>query len=144
MKSHTLRVQVEFGDCDPAGIVYFPNFFRWVDAAGRRFFIACGLPSWLETEATLGIIGTPIVSTETRFLSPASYGDELDIETTIAEWRGRSFVFRHVIRRADDVLVEVKEVRVFARRIEGQRHRIQAVPVPPEFRALCEAPETGR
>ncbi|MFL6695326.1 MAG: acyl-CoA thioesterase, partial [Ramlibacter sp.] len=37
-------VRVEFGDCDPAGIVWFPNFFRWIDAASRHFFIACGVP----------------------------------------------------------------------------------------------------
>ena len=34
MKEHTLTkttvltVQVQFGDCDPAGIVFFPNFAR--------------------------------------------------------------------------------------------------------------------
>ena len=34
--THTVRV--EFGDCDPAAIVWFPNFFRWIDAASRHFF----------------------------------------------------------------------------------------------------------
>ncbi len=74
---HTSHFPVEFGDCDPAQIVYFPNFFRWVDAASRRFFIACGLPSWQDSEAERGIIGTPLVDTHARFLRPASYGDQL-------------------------------------------------------------------
>jgi 4-hydroxybenzoyl-CoA thioesterase len=30
------QVRVEFGDCDPARIVWFPNFFRWIDAASRH------------------------------------------------------------------------------------------------------------
>jgi 4-hydroxybenzoyl-CoA thioesterase len=133
-RHHTLRIQVEFGDCDPAQIVYFPNFFRWVDASGRAYFIACGLPDWRETTATMGIIGTPLVSTESRFLKPATYGDTLDIDTTISEWRGKSFVFDHVIRRGDDRLVEVREVRVFAARVEGDMHRLAAVPIPALFK----------
>ena len=42
-------VRVEFGDCDPAGIVYFPNFFRWYDAASRNFFPECGVAPWRDT-----------------------------------------------------------------------------------------------
>ncbi len=134
---NTMRINVEFGDCDPAQIVYFPNFFRWVDASGRRYFEACGLPSWREAEQSHGIIGTPCVHTESRFIAPATYGDDLSIDTHIAEWRGRSFVFHHLIRRGEQPIVEVTEVRVFAARVAGDRHHIKAVPIPPEWRALC-------
>ena len=137
-RTHLSHFSVEFGDCDPAQIVYFPNFFRWVDAASRRFFIACGVPNWPETERSHGIIGTPVVNTESRFLRPATYGDQLEVETHVAEWRHKSFVMSHVIRRDGETLVEITEVRVFARRVEGDRHRIAAVEIPPEFRALCE------
>ena len=75
MKEVTYTVRVEFGDCDPAGIVWFPNFFRWIDAASRHFFIECGVPPWRETEKTLGVIGTPLVDTHARFVKTASYGD---------------------------------------------------------------------
>jgi 4-hydroxybenzoyl-CoA thioesterase len=136
----TYPVAVEFGDCDPAGIVYFPNFFRWIDAASRHFFVSCGVPSWRETEREHGIMGTPIVDTTARFRKPASYGDRLSIETSISEWRARSFAMRHVIRRGDDILVEATEVRVFARRVAGDRHRIEAVPIPDFIRKLCDAP----
>ena len=33
---HTTRFTVEFGDCDPAQIVFYPNYFRWMDAASLR------------------------------------------------------------------------------------------------------------
>ena len=97
---HQLSIHVEFGDCDPAGIVWFPNFFRWFDAGSRRFFIACGVPTWKELEKTTGIIGTPLVDTRARFVKPASYGDEVIVETSVPEWRGKSFVMRHRILRA--------------------------------------------
>src|SRR6185436_4082855 len=109
---HTFKVNVEFGDCDPAQIVYYPNFFRWMDAASRHFFIACGVPLWHELEKTTGVIGTPIVDAQTRFMKPASYGDRLEIDSEVSEWRAKSFVMRHRVRRGEDLLVECTEVRV--------------------------------
>jgi len=137
-RSSSFELQVEFGDCDPAQIVYFPNFLRWADAASRRYFVACGLPNWQEAKQTHGIIGTPCVSAEGRFIAPASYGDVLAIETYIVEWRDKSFVFRHVIRRGQLDIAEITEVRVFACEVQDAGKKIQAVTVPPEWRALCE------
>ena len=33
------EVEVMFGDCDPAGIVFFPNFSKWMDASSLNFFV---------------------------------------------------------------------------------------------------------
>ena len=38
-RSNRFALHVEFGDCHPAQIAYFPNFFRRADAASRR--LAC-------------------------------------------------------------------------------------------------------
>jgi len=135
---HTTEFTVEFGDCDPAQIVYYPNFLRWMDAASRHYFSAVGVPSWRETERTMGIIGTPIVDVAAKFLRPATYGDVIAVETTIAEWTNKTFVMTHVIRRGDVVLVEGREVRIFARRHPDDPERIQAVPAPPSIRSLCD------
>ena len=137
-KVHVTRFTVEFGDCDPAGIVFYPNYLRWMDAASLHFFRAMGVPPWQELEAQTGIIGTPVVDVSARFVRPASYGDAIDVETTIAEWRGKSFVVRHVIRRDEGVLVEGQEVRIFARRNPADARLIQAVAAPDDLRRLCE------
>jgi 4-hydroxybenzoyl-CoA thioesterase len=129
-------VRVEFGDCDPARIVWFPNFFRWIDAASRHFFIACGVPPWHETEVSLGVIGTPLVDTHAKFIRTATYGDQLQIHTSIAEWRGKSFVQRYRVTRGDELLMECDEVRIFAgRRPDGS---IFAHPIPEPIRRLCD------
>lgn len=145
-KEITYTVRVEFGDCDPARIVWFPNFFRWIDAASRHFFVGCGVPPWHEMEASSGIIGTPLVDTHARFVRTASYGDTLNIHTSIAEWRDKSFVQRYSVMRdsqeggtgTPDVIMECDEVRIFAARREGSATAIRAVPIPPDIRALCE------
>jgi len=132
--SYTQRV--EFGDCDPARIVWFPNFFRWIDAASRHFFVECGVPPWHETEKSLGVIGTPLVDTHARFIKTASYGDVLQIRTSIAEWREKSFVQRYQVFRDADAIMECDEVRIFAARREDGS--IRAVPIPESIRVLCE------
>jgi len=136
MKEVIYTVKVEFGDCDPARIVWFPNFFRWIDAASRHFFVQCGVPAWHETEKTLGVIGTPLVDTKARFIAPASYDDTLHIHTSIAEWRTKSFVQRYRVTRGGDTIMECEEVRIFAARRDGGG--IRALAIPPEIRSLCE------
>ncbi|WP_332813374.1 acyl-CoA thioesterase [Ramlibacter sp.] len=126
---------VEFGDCDPARIVWFPNFFRWIDAASRHFFVACGVPPWAETEQSLGVIGTPLVDTHARFIKTATYGDTLQIHTRIGEWRRKSFVQCYRVLRGEELLMECEEVRIFAgRREDGSIH---ALPAPESIRRLC-------
>ncbi|MBA2673255.1 acyl-CoA thioesterase [Ramlibacter sp.] len=136
MKQAIYTVTVEFGDCDPARIVWFPNFFRWIDAASRHFFVACGVPPWHETEKTLGVIGTPLVDTHAKFIKTASYGDVLAIHTSIAEWRGKSFVQRYKVMRGGELLMECDEVRIFAARKEDGG--IRAVAAPESILQLCK------
>jgi len=132
---HTTRFTVEFGDCDPAQIVFYPNFLRWIDSAARHYFAAAGVASWSQMEASTGIIGTPLVEVSARFLRPATYGEEIEVDSCVEEWREKAFVMKHVVRRGDVVLVEGREVRVFARRHPDDPKRIVAVPAPEEIRA---------
>jgi 4-hydroxybenzoyl-CoA thioesterase len=134
-KTVVFQVQVEFGDCDPARIVWFPNFFRWIDAASRHFFITCGVPPWHETAQTMGMIGTPLVDTHASFKKTASYGDVLQIHTSIAEWRSKSFVQSYRIMRGEDEIMTCQEVRIFEADKEGGG--IRALPVPESIRLLC-------
>ena len=66
---------MQFGDCDPAGIVFFPNFSRWMDEASLAFFMACGVPPWRELVKTRGIVGTPLLEIHTKFFKAATYGE---------------------------------------------------------------------
>ena len=143
--AHVTEFVVEFGDCDPAQIVFYPNFLRWMDAASLRYFEAAGVPPWHKRpeRAVDGVIGTPIVDVLVRFVAPATYGDRIAVTSTIVEWKRRSFIMQHLIRRGDTLLVEGREVRVFARRHPDDPHRIQAVEPPPDIRARC-APQVGQ
>lgn len=109
-----------------------------MDASSLHYFRAMGVPPWRELEARTGVLGTPLVDAQARFVAPASYGDVIDVDTTIDEWRGKSFALSHIIRRNTDVLVEGREVRIFARKRADDPTRIMAVPIPEDIRRLCE------
>jgi len=136
-KSTFYDIQVQFGDCDPAGIVFFPNFSKWMDAASLHFFMANGVPPWRELVKTRGIVGTPLLEINTRFMVPATYGETLRIETTVEEWRDKVFIQKHVVLRGDTVLCEGFETRAFVVHPPENPDRIKAIPVPEDIKALC-------
>jgi 4-hydroxybenzoyl-CoA thioesterase len=141
-RTTTYTVYVTFGDCDPAGIVFFPNFSRWMDTASLSFFMQCGVPPWRELEKTRGIVGTPLLEINTKFMKSATYGETLVVTTHVEEWRAKVVVQMHRItrERADggqDLICEGREIRAFVKRDELDRDRLRAIPVPEDIRALC-------
>ena len=129
-------VDVLFGDCDPAGIVFFPNFNRWMDASSLHFFLQCGVPPWRELGKTTGIIGTPLLEIHTRFLRPATYGQTLEVHTCVEEWRAKVLIQHHRILRGDELLCEGRETRAFVERVPGS-YRLKSIPIPEDIKALC-------
>ncbi|MFZ3218710.1 MAG: acyl-CoA thioesterase [Rhodoferax sp.] len=136
-KTTVFEVQVHFGDCDPAGIVFFPNFSRWMDASSLHFFIRCGVPPWRELVKTTGIIGTPLLEINTKFIRPATYGETLQIHTSVIEWREKVFIHQHLVMRGDTLLCEGRETRTFVIHPPGEPDRIRSIPVPEDIKALC-------
>jgi 4-hydroxybenzoyl-CoA thioesterase len=141
-RTTTYTVDVTFGDCDPAGIVFFPNFSRWMDSASLAFFMQCGVPPWRELVKTRGIVGTPLLEINTKFTKSATYGETLKITTHVEEWRAKVVVQVHRITRAradggEDLICEGREVRAFVKRDENDPDRLRAIPVPEDIRLLC-------
>lgn len=136
-RTNIYRVQVQFGDCDPAGIVFFPNFNKWMDAASLAFFIACGVPPWRELVKTRGIIGTPLLEIHTKFYKPATYGETLEVHTHVESWAAKTLRQKHVVQRDGLVLCEGIEVRAFCIRDPENPDRIKAIPIPEDIKTLC-------
>ena len=137
MKTNIYRVDVQFGHCDPAGIVFFPNFARWMDEASLAFFMSCGLPPWRELAKTRGIVGTPVLEIHTRFVKTATYGETIEVHTSVEEWSRKTFRHRHVVKRGDTLLCEGTEVRAFVMRDPADPDRLRAMEVPEDVKAMC-------
>jgi 4-hydroxybenzoyl-CoA thioesterase len=140
-RTTTYTVNVQFGDCDPAGIVFFPNFSRWMDAASLSYFVQCGVPPWRELVKTRGIVGTPVLEINTRFIRTVVYGETITISTHIEDWREKVFTQIHRVTRltggTEELICEGREVRAFVRRDTDNPDRLRAMPVPEDIRLQC-------
>lgn len=134
---HENAIPVSFGDCDPAGIVYYPNHFRWFDATFHALLHRWGGGHGVVS-AGLGSIGLGLIDVGGTFRSPAVDGDRLDLVARIVEWRTRSFRIAYEGRIGERLVVEGFEVRgVFIR--DGER--LRAGDVAP-LRTILEAGAT--
>jgi 4-hydroxybenzoyl-CoA thioesterase len=133
----TYPVQIQFGDCDPAGIVFFPNFSRWMDAASLYYFMACGVLPWRELVKLTGIVGTPLLEIHTRFVTSATYGETIEIHTSVEEWHTKTFVQKHVAMRGEDLICEGRETRIFVERDPSAGGRLRGIPIPADIKAKC-------
>ncbi len=128
-----IEINVRFGECDPAGIAFYPNFFKWYDHGLWTLFSTIGLTR--DTAASrYGILGWPLVSAESRFLSPTKEGDRLTLRTEIARWGRSSFDVQHRLRRGDTAIAEGLEKRVWAAAKPGGG--LIPLPIPDEIRAM--------
>lgn len=127
------QITVEWGDCDPAGIVYYPSYFKWFDQATYRLFLKAGLRrdditsgQWKE--------GTPLVAAECSFKRASQTGEKLTIESFVERFGRSSFTVRHVFRDQEgEVSAEGTETRIWARK-EGDARSLKAISIPDEVR----------
>ena len=111
MLSNTRVLPVEFGHCDPSGIVYNPNYFIWFDLSVHALLAAGGL-SLKGLIADCGIDGIPVVDYRCKFLAPARWGDELTIETQVTALHRCAFDIQHHILNNGTLAVDCTETRV--------------------------------
>ena len=131
MKSFSTRVTVEWEDCDPAGIVYYPKFYSFFDRGSWNIFHAVGL-SHEVMQRDFGAIGIPVVETQASFRYPCRFKDELIVESTIAEVTHRSFVISHTIYNGGILAVEGREIRVWGCPNPEDPKRLKAAAIPEE------------
>jgi 4-hydroxybenzoyl-CoA thioesterase len=137
---HARRLAIEWGDCDPAGIVFYPRYFAMFDASTAALFAAALGMGKAAMIRRFGIVGIPMVDTRARFLAPSRFGEEVAIESRVAAFRRSSFDVAHRLLRADGTLgVEGFETRVWAARHPEDPDRIRGVPVPEEVVAAFAA-----
>jgi 4-hydroxybenzoyl-CoA thioesterase len=99
--SFSTRINVRFGDCDPAGLVYYPVIFHYFHIAMEEFFAArCSMSyARLMSEERIGF---PTVNAQNEFFVPIVYGDEIEIEVSVSRVGNSSVTFEYAARRASD------------------------------------------
>jgi 4-hydroxybenzoyl-CoA thioesterase len=128
--SFSTRITVRFGDCDPAGLVYYPVIFHYFHVAMEEFFAArCG--TTYERLMREERIGFPTVNVQAEFSAPMVYGDEIEIEVEVSRVGDSSATFVYAARRASDAILCARSEQVHvAMNLDARR----PVSVPTQLR----------
>lgn len=100
---------VSFGDCDPAGIVYYPNILAWVDGAFHHHLRGFGGHAALC--ARLGATGMGAVDVTCQFKRPLRDGDTVEVHLTGLDWSGKTFVLHYEGRTKEGLHFSAQETR---------------------------------
>ena len=129
-RSNKIRFEIEWGDCDPAAIVWNPHFFEWFDRGTWTLFQAVfGVPRQ-NIARHFGILSIPLVSAGAQFMIPLKFGDAAELVSTPAEFKRSSFVVSHQIFKDGKLAVDGTETRVWAGSHPDDPKRMKAVSIP--------------
>jgi 4-hydroxybenzoyl-CoA thioesterase len=126
------QITIEWGHCDPAGIVFNPRFFEFFDRNTWMLFEAALDVKPPDLATRFGILGIPLVDARANFLKPAKFGDTIEIASRVSEFRRSSFDVEHIITLNGERAVEGGETRVWAGRHKDDPEKMASVTIPPE------------
>src|SRR4051794_7285066 len=140
MLTYTRNARIEWGDCDPAGIVFFPRYFAMFDSCTTALFSqALGMSKYQFTRH-YEFQGYPMVDTKARFLKPTKFGDDVVIETKVMEFRRSSSDVHHPPPPAGGFCVKCSDPRVGPAPDPTDRKKIKPKPIPPQVIAKFSGP----
>jgi 4-hydroxybenzoyl-CoA thioesterase len=135
-----LQFAIEWGHCDPAGIVFNGRFFEYFDRGTWSLFeAALGIKAH-ELAETFGILGIPLVDAGARFLAPARFGDVVELTSQVTEFRRSSFDIEHRLMVHGAIAVEGREIRVWSGRDAADAALIKSQPIPDQVIARFGRP----
>jgi 4-hydroxybenzoyl-CoA thioesterase len=126
-------IDVRFGDCDPAGIVYYPTLYHYCHVA----FEECWAGALGVTYPELVVarrLGVPTVHVETDFLEPIRYGDRVEMSVSVGRVGSTSVVFAFEGSVGGRVCLRSTHTKVCV-----NLDSLSPVEVPDVFRAPLEA-----
>jgi 4-hydroxybenzoyl-CoA thioesterase len=129
MATNTYKARIEWGDCDPAGIIFYPQYFRIFDGATSALFERVLAMNKIDFLKAYDFAGFPLINTDARFIKPTRFGDDVVVESTIA-FGTSSFEVKHLVKKDGELMAEGQEKRVWVVRDLNDPSRLKSHPIP--------------
>lgn len=115
MLTATQRIRVEWAHCDPAGIIFNPHYYRWMDSGTHALLQAAGFDLIGEIRRDKLFRGFPLVASNMNFRKPLYFGDVTTCSSRVERFGNTSFVMAHEFRRDDheEAVASGSEVRLW-------------------------------
>jgi acyl-CoA thioester hydrolase len=120
---HIFPVHVYYEDTDLAGIVYYANYFKYIERARTEWVRERGVNQVALKEKD-GIVFA-VRRVEADYLMPAKFDDALTVETTVEAITGVRIMLNQVVKREGQVLFQ-SQVTLVALAETGQPTRLPA------------------
>jgi 4-hydroxybenzoyl-CoA thioesterase len=130
MLTNIRTTRIEWCDCDPAGIIYYPRYFQIFDTCTTVLIERALGMNKIDFLKVYNFVGYPVLETRARFHKPTRYGDEVAIETKLVEYGRSSFKIEHRLSKGEMLAAEGFETRVWSARDPDDPERIKAQPIP--------------
>jgi len=131
---------IEWGHCDPEGIVFNARFFEFFDWGTWTLFEAALGVRPPDLAGTFHILGIPLVDVSARFVASARFGDAVDLASQVSAFRRSSFDVEHRLSVRGELAVEGRETRVWATRDAADPSLIKSQRIPDEVIARFQVP----
>jgi 4-hydroxybenzoyl-CoA thioesterase len=112
MAAYVTTRAVRFGDCDPAGIAYYPRCLDLLNGVVEDWFTSLGHP-WTDLVVRRRM-GVPTVHLEVDFRAPARLGDRLEFTLVVERVGTSSLRLAHRVCCGDTLLWQTSQVLVSA------------------------------
>jgi len=106
---HSCEIVITFGDCDPAGIVFYPNFYRFIDRTFHDWLRQWGSHNKLAESVDSLALG--LIDCGASFHHVVRDGDVLQVNLFITEWRRKTFKVEYEAYVNDVLCLTAYEVR---------------------------------
>src|SRR5499427_10922728 len=130
MLKNVRTIRVQWGDCDPAGIVFYPRYFEWFDASTILLFEKATGMTKIRMLEKHGGAGLALLEARAVFKIASQYGEDLEIETQVTEFRRSSFFVEHKVMKGGTLALEGFETRLWTVRDAADRSRLKSAPLP--------------
>jgi 4-hydroxybenzoyl-CoA thioesterase len=132
MLSNVRNLRIEWCDCDPAGIIFYPRYFEMFDTSTTVLLErALGMKK-IDYLKAYDFAGHPLVETRARFRFPTRFGDQVALESRLADCGRSSFEVEHRLSKDGKLAAEGFETRVWVIRQPDDPKRIRSQPIPAE------------
>jgi 4-hydroxybenzoyl-CoA thioesterase len=135
MLSSVRNLRIEWCDCDPAGIIFYPRYFEMFDTSTTVLIERALGMNKIDYLKAYAFAGHPLVETRARFKFPTRFGDEVSIESRLVECGRSSFKIEHRLTKGGALAVEGVETRVWVVRPAGEPARLKSQPIPADVLA---------
>jgi len=144
MLTATQRIRVEWAHCDPAGIIFNPHYYIWMDSGTHALLQVAGFDLIGQTHNDKLFRGCPLVASNMAFKRPLYFGDVTLCTSRVESFGNTSFVVSHEFHQGDspDPVATGNEVRVWGYSDAEDPAKLVARAMPDEVRVMLSVEKT--